>query len=106
MRAALSPICLMNPRFGLDTVPRGAVALQLTKGPWSINRVTFSIANDSGTISTYSILDDPSGPAQFGTEPVATTFDQLFFRFSSAGTTADTLEFNRFKVEYIPKPVE
>jgi len=66
--------------------------------------VTFSIADAGGVISTHSIIDDPNGTAAFGTSPIATNFDQLFFRFSSATATADVLDFSRIKIEYIAVP--
>ena len=69
--------------------------------------VSFSIADVGGVISTHSIIDDPNGAATFGTGPIATSFEQLFFRFSSASGTADVLDFSRIKIEHItavPEP--
>ena len=64
-------------------------------------QVTFTMADADGIIASHTILDDPLGGGQFGSEPIATDFDQLFFRFSSADSTADSLEFYRFTIEYI-----
>lgn len=66
--------------------------------------LTFSIADSGGVISTYSVSDDPNGSATLGTGPLATDFDQLFFRFSNNTSTADAIEFSRFKVELVPEP--
>jgi len=66
--------------------------------------VTFSISDAGGLISTHTITDDPNGSGAFGTDPIATQFDHLFFRFSNNTTTADELDFSRFAVEYIPEP--
>lgn len=69
--------------------------------------VAFSISDSGGVLSTYSITDDPNGTGAYGTGPIATSFDQLFFRFSAAGQTADALEFTGFKIEHItaaPEP--
>jgi len=64
--------------------------------------VTFSIADATGVISTTSIIDDGTfGGYDTG---VYTNFDQLFFRFSKAEGTADVIDFNSIKVEYIPEP--
>ncbi len=64
-------------------------------------QATFTIADADGVISSHTILDDPLGTGEFGSGPIATDFDQLFFRFSSADSTADSLEFRRFTIEYI-----
>lgn len=78
---------------------------------FTLNRVavdqmnlTFSIADSGGVISTYSVTDDPNGSGTLGTGPLATSFDQLFFRFSNNTSTADAIEFSRFKVELVPEP--
>ena len=65
---------------------------------------TFTISDSGGVISTHSITDDPNGAAAFGTNSIATDFDQLFFRFSNNTTTADGIDFSRFMVEYVPVP--
>jgi hypothetical protein len=67
-------------------------------------QVTFAIADAGGVISTHTILDDPTGTGEFGTDPVATDFDQLFFRWSNNTQTADLFDFSRLSVEYIAIP--
>lgn len=66
--------------------------------------LTFSIADAGGVISTHTVSDDPNGSATLGTGPLATDFDQLFFRFSNNTSTADAIEFSRFKIELVPEP--
>ena len=65
---------------------------------------TFTMLDGTTVISTYSIIDDPNGTGDFGTDPIATDFDQLFFRFSNNTSTADALDFSRFQVLYVPVP--
>lgn len=65
---------------------------------------TFAIADAGGVISTHSITDDPNGSAAFGTGPIATEFEQIFFRWSNNTETADAFEFSRLKVEIVPEP--
>lgn len=67
-------------------------------------QVSFAISDSGGVISTHTILDDPNGAAAFGTNSIATSFDQLFFRFSNNTTTADVIDISRIKVEVIPEP--
>jgi hypothetical protein len=66
--------------------------------------VSFRIADAGGVISTHSILDDPNGSGAFGTGPIATDFDHLFFRFSNNTSTADAIEMLRMSVEYVAIP--
>lgn len=63
-------------------------------------QITFTISDADRVISTHTIMDDPLGTGRFGSEPIYTDFDQLFFRLSSADSTADTIEFHGFKIEY------
>jgi hypothetical protein len=66
--------------------------------------VTFTISDSGGVISTHSITDDPNGSGAFGIDPIATQFDQLFFRFSNNTSTADALDFTRINIEYLQVP--
>lgn len=69
-------------------------------------QVTFAISDAGGEISTHTIVDNPNGAGDFGTDPIATDFDHLFFRFSNNTQTADVIDFSRLSVEYlaIPEP--
>ena len=88
----------------LDTVY--TLSLELNRLAADQMQVSFSISDAGGVISTHTILDDPNGTGEFGTGPIATDFDQLFFRFSNNTQTADALDFSRFKIEYfaVPEP--
>lgn len=86
----------------LDTLYTITLALDRTAADQM--NFTFTISDSGGVISTHSITDDPNGSGAFGTDPIATDFDQLFFRFSNNSSTADAIEFSRFMVEYIPEP--
>ncbi|QDU89776.1 hypothetical protein Pla175_31710 [Pirellulimonas nuda] len=83
----------------LDT--QYTMTLALTRSAADVMDVAFSIADAGGVISTHSITDDPNGVAAFGTGPIATKFEQLFFRFSNNTTTADVIDFGRFKIEHV-----
>jgi hypothetical protein len=75
------------------------LTLELERPASDQMRVTFTIADTQGVLSTHSILDDGTfGGYDTG---IYTQFDQLFFRFSSAAGTADVLDFHRIKVEHI-----
>ncbi len=86
----------------LDTLY--TMVLELDRTAADQVNVTFSISDAGGLISTHTITDDPNGSGAFGTDPVATQFDHLFFRFSNNTSTADDLDFSRIAVEYIPEP--
>jgi hypothetical protein len=86
----------------LDTLY--TITLELDRTAVDVMNFTFTISDAGGVISTHSITDDPNGSGAFGTDPIATQFDHLFFRFSKASETADALEFTRFKVELVPEP--
>ncbi len=77
------------------------ITLALTRTAEDQMEFAFTIADPDGVISTHTIVDDPNGSGEFGTDPIATTFDQLFFRFSNNTSTADALEFSRFRVEHV-----
>jgi hypothetical protein len=91
---------------------RYTLTLKLDRIAENQMEVTFTIADAGGIISEHTILDDPLGTAEFGAGPIATRFDQLFLRFSTAESTADKLEFHRFQLDYKPnsavddRPVE
>lgn len=83
----------------LDT--RYTLTLMLDRIAEDQMQVTFTMADADGVITSHTILDDPSVTGEFGSGPIATDFDQLFLRFSTADSTADSLEFYRFAIEYI-----
>ena len=85
----------------LDT--RYRLTLRLNRVGENKMEVAFTISDAERVISSFKIVDDPSGSGEFGTGDIATKFDQLFLRFSSADSTADILEFHEFKIEYLPK---
>lgn len=66
--------------------------------------VTFSLSDAGGLISTHSILDDPNGSGEFGTGPIATDYEQIFFRFSNATEAAEVITFDRIHVEHVAIP--
>src|SRR5690606_5415452 len=89
----------------LDT--QYTLTLELERAATDVMNVSFSIADAGGVISSHSVVDDPTGAAALGAGPIATSFEQLFFRFSSAATTADVIDINRIQVEHvaaIPEP--
>lgn len=94
---------------GADTVhtlnTKHTAKLELERSAVDIMDVTFTLSDPNGVIATHSIQDAPNGAADFGTDPIATTFDQIFLRFSSNTLTADVLDFGgTFYVEYFPVP--
>ncbi len=76
----------------LDT--RYTLTLKLERIADDQMQVTFAIADAGGVFSTHSMLDS-SG--------IYTDFEQLFFRFNTADTASDIIDFHRFRVEYITK---
>jgi hypothetical protein len=86
----------------LDT--QYTLTLELERAATDVMNVSFSIADAGGIISSHSVIDDPTGAAALGAGPIATTFEQLFFRFSNNTTTADVIDINRIQVEHITIP--
>lgn len=89
----------------LDT--QYTLTLELERAATDVMNVSFSIADAGGIISSHSVIDDPTGAAALGAGPIATKFEQLFFRFSNNTTTADVIDINRIQVEHvaaIPEP--
>ena len=89
----------------LDT--QYTLTLELERAATDVMNVSFSIADAGGVISSHSVIDDPTGAAALGAGPIATKFEQLFFRFSSAATTSDIVDINRIQVEHVvavPEP--
>lgn len=89
----------------LDT--KYTLTFELERAAADVMNLSFSIADANGVISSHSVVDDPTGAAALGTGPIATTFEQLFFRFSTAATTSDVVDIHRIQIEHvgaIPEP--
>jgi hypothetical protein len=82
----------------------------------TMSNITVSLADGSGVLSTHTALDD-GDLGQFagndtlvgnitGSESPYTTFEHLFFRYSTNTQVADRLDFTRIKVQHfqIPEP--
>lgn len=60
-------------------------------------QATFSFLQGQTVIASNSLTDN-----ELGGLPVFSSFDQLFFRLSSYTGTADIVDYNSIKVEYLP----
>jgi hypothetical protein len=79
------------------------------------SNVTVSLSDSSGVLSTQTVVDDgdaglfgansSAGSIGGSTSPY-TTFEHLFFRYSTNTQVADRLEFKRIKVQHfqVPEP--